>query len=80
MKVKELIERLQNCEMPEAEVEIAVRTYTRRYPVAYVTPDTYGHEFLPRLDGRGGQAGTVRLEISLPSDGGTYMTTSVRKK
>lgn len=73
MTVQRLINKLQNVEDKSKNVEVAVRTYTQRYPVAYCEIYENNYPHLQEV------SSDVRIEIHLPSDNKTYMLTSIRK-
>lgn len=75
--VKELIESLQK--FPEdANVEIAISQFNKVHPVAYCKPEKTsiygGYIFANMKNGK-----DVRIEVTLPYDEETFMTTSKRK-
>ena len=55
MKAKELIEQLQK--NPEAEIRIAVQSYTQAYPAGYFVP--WGVAYKAHDD-------TIRINVTLP--------------
>jgi hypothetical protein len=76
MKVHELISQLQRRD-PNAEIELVIHQYNKRYPVAYIPIDDVDYPVTESPAYRGSDTPrNIRISVSLPKN----MRTATMKK